>query len=231
MNDNDRKFDFLSHARFYHKVVVKQVTQKGRGGDGSPAADCRQRERRHLAKSGRDRTVGARHPRAGFRRRSSGCRLEGVDVHVGQFRGAFGSIVRVMDRIVPGGWRTRGVPKATMLEDLLDHLALRRLAERHHLHRPAALRAGQRINLVDPLDEHGPGLAGAASTALTPCPSPNGRGENTAVTPCSSPGRRGETSRIASHVAAFQISPPSRLPQVTFPRRPCGRRTTRYTTG
>ena len=53
-------------------------------------------------------------------------------------------------------------PQAAVPQDPLDHLALRRLDERDHLHRPAALRTRQRIDLVHPLDEHRPGLVAAA---------------------------------------------------------------------
>ena len=44
-----------------------------------------------------------------------------------------------------------------MPQNLLDQRALRRLDKRDHLHRRAALRTGQRIDLVHPLDEHRPG--------------------------------------------------------------------------
>ena len=73
-----------------------------------------------------------------------------------------------------------------------------------------------RVNLVDPLDEHGPGLARTAGRgavvsaltpdALTPCPSPEyGRGE--IITPCPSP-------RPWVHGASGEgrLSPPAPLP-------------------
>ena len=45
--------------------------------------------------------------RARVRRRSSKSGHEGVDVHVGQFPGLFGSVVRAVDRSVFGGRRSR----------------------------------------------------------------------------------------------------------------------------
>ena len=60
-----------------------------------------------------------------------------------------------------GSWRSR-VPQPAVTQNLLDHLALRRLDKGD---RPSSGRhtwAGQRVNLVDPLDEHGPGLAATA---------------------------------------------------------------------
>lgn len=46
-----------------------------------------------------------------------------------------------------------------MPQDALDDLALRRLNKGDNFHLAATVRTGQRIELVDPLDEHGPGLA------------------------------------------------------------------------
>ena len=56
-----------------------------------------------------------------------------------------------------------GTPQPTVPQDLLDHVALRRLDEGDDLHLAATLGTGQRVDLVHPLDEHGPGLAGAAA--------------------------------------------------------------------
>ena len=51
------------------------------------------------------------------------------------------------------------MPQPAVPQDLLDHVALRRLDEGDDLHLAAALGTLQRVDLVDPLDEHGPGLA------------------------------------------------------------------------
>jgi hypothetical protein len=65
----------------------------------------------------------------------------------------------VLGRRCPG---RGGTPQVAVPQDLLDHVTLRRLEERHDLQRAASFGTGQRIELEDPLDEHGPGLAGAA---------------------------------------------------------------------
>src|SRR5271170_4035971 len=97
----------------------------------------------------------------GERQAGSEGRLEHVDVNVGPLLRFLAGTARRRPR--------RGrMPKPAMLEDPLDHFLLRRLDEGHHLHLPAALGARQRINLVDPLDEHGPSLAG-----VTPAPGMN----------------------------------------------------------
>jgi len=48
-------------------------------------------------------------------------------------------------------------------EDLFDHVRLGRFDERHHRHLAAALGATQWVYFVDPLDQHGPGLAATRS--------------------------------------------------------------------
>ena len=54
----------------------------------------------------------------------------------------------------------------------LDDLGLRRFDKRHDLHNPTAFRAGQGIDLIDSLDEHGQVwlhlLAGALDDSLGP---------------------------------------------------------------
>lgn len=49
-----------------------------------------------------------------------------------------------------------------MPHDALDGLATRRLNKADDLHLALALRAFRRVQLVVPLDEHGPGLAGSS---------------------------------------------------------------------
>ena len=55
-------------------------------------------------------------------------------------------------------------------EDLFDHVRLGRFDERHHRHLAAALGATQWVYFVDPLDQHGPGLAATRSCGLLPHP-------------------------------------------------------------
>ena len=46
-----------------------------------------------------------------------------------------------------------------MPQDSLNQLALRRLDEGDDLHRAATMRTGERVNFVDPLNEHRPSLS------------------------------------------------------------------------
>jgi len=50
-----------------------------------------------------------------------------------------------------------------VFEDLLNDLGLRRFDEGDDFHDTAALRAAQGIDLIDPLDEHGPGAVASGS--------------------------------------------------------------------
>ncbi len=59
-----------------------------------------------------------------------------------------------------GGAR-RGMPEAAVTQNYFDHRPLRRFDEDDHLYLAAALGTGQGGDLVQPLDEHGPGLATA----------------------------------------------------------------------
>ena len=54
------------------------------------------------------------------------------------------------------------MPEAAVLKDLADDIILTGFDERDDFHSAAALRAGQRIDLINPLDEHGPAAAGLA---------------------------------------------------------------------
>ena len=99
---------------------------------------------------------------------------ECVDIDVGQFLRLVGLVretnravrvggIQLQDQIFHVGWcpRCRRLPQSTMLQDLLDHLALRRVEEGDYFHFAAALRTDHGVSLVDSLDEHGPGLTTA----------------------------------------------------------------------
>ena len=60
------------------------------------------------------------------------------------------------------GWSTGGwiVPEAAVLEDFADGIALAGLDEDDDFHGSAALRAEERVGVVDAFDEHGPAAAG-----------------------------------------------------------------------
>ena len=58
------------------------------------------------------------------------------------------------------------MPEAAVTQNLLDHRPLRRLDEGDDLHRAATLRTSQRIDLVNPFDEHGPSLTATAGGRL-----------------------------------------------------------------
>jgi hypothetical protein len=62
-------------------------------------------------------------------------------------------------RRVGNGRRRPGqlLPEAAVPQDLLDDGLLRRLDEGDHFHRRPALGARERVHLVDPLDQLGPG--------------------------------------------------------------------------
>jgi len=69
---------------------------------------------------------------------------ERVDVHVRQFvrLGIWTTGVVHTVALSIGGWRSgcRAAPQATVTQDLLDHVHLRRFDERDHLHLAAAFR-------------------------------------------------------------------------------------------
>lgn len=81
--------------------------------------------------------------------------------------------VRISGRVVAptvfARWRPRGVPEAAdhrsalvPAQDRLDHLSLPRLDKSHDFQLATALRTGQRVDLVHPLDAHGPDLGATA---------------------------------------------------------------------
>jgi len=117
------------------------------------------------------RTNGLSTGRPAEKAKSEG-RQELVDLDEGQFPGLVGRGglalplgVRLID---PAVFRRRGsgrrrVPQPAVAQNLLDNSPLRWFKKRDHLHLALALRAAERVDFVDALDQHGPRLARAAS--------------------------------------------------------------------